>query len=223
MDADHASAGGLHLRVMSMVPKQPARRAAAPGPDARPSPTVLLVIDVVNDLEFPGGRDLRRPALAMARRIAALRTWARRAGVACVFVNDNWGRWRSNWLEIVAACRGTTGWPVVQQLMPRPDDYFVLKPRHSAFHATPLEFLLRQLDARRLVITGLAADSCVLFTAADAYLREYEVVVPADCTAAEKPAWHAAAIRHMARVLKADVRPSTAVFPELATRRATRR
>lgn len=194
-------------------------RAAAPSKAKdhapAPSPTVLLLVDVINDLEFPGGRALLAPARAMAVRLAALRRWARRRGVACVFVNDNWGRWRADWRELVAACRRTTGWPVVRQLLPRPDDYFVLKPRHSAFHATPLEFLLEQLEAERLIITGLSADSCVLFTAGDAYLRQYELIVPSDTTAAEKPSWHAAAMRHVARVLKADVRPSTALMADL--------
>jgi nicotinamidase-related amidase len=196
--------------------------SATSGDDAPPpSPTVLLIIDVINDLEWDGGRALLAPGRAMARRIAALRTWARAAGMACVYVNDNWGRWRADWRELVAACRGTTGWPIVQALAPRPDDYFVLKPRHSAFHATPLEFLLDRLQAERLIITGIAADNCVLFTASDAYLREYELAIPSDCAVAEKPAWHAAAMRHMARVLKADVRPAAKVMADLTARRAS--
>jgi nicotinamidase-related amidase len=170
---------------------------------------VVLLIDVINDLEFDGGDALLAPAKKMAARLARLRAWARRAGHVTIYVNDNWGKWRADWRDIVEACRGTRGWPVVRSLLPERDDYFVLKPRHSAFHATPLDFLLRQLHARRLIITGLSADNCVLFTASDAYLREYELVVPSDCTAAEKPSWHAAAMRHMSRVLKAEVRPST--------------
>ena len=71
----------------------------------------------------------------------------------------------------------------------RPDrrDYFILKPKHSAFFSTPLELLLEHLGARTLILTGLLADSCILFTAQDAHLRGYRVVVPSDCVAAPRP------------------------------------
>lgn len=93
-------------------------------------------------------------------------------------------------------------------LRPRKRDFTILKPRHSAFYATPLNLLLEALKCERLVITGIAADSCVLFSAMDAYLRGYSVWVPQDCIAAESAEGQEGALRQMAKALKADIGPS---------------
>jgi nicotinamidase-related amidase len=169
------------------------------------SPVVLLLVDVINDFEFEGGEDLLEPALAMARCLATLKQRARAARVPCIYSNDNWGRWRSNFQQIVEGCRGTRGWPVAEQLLPDEDDYFVLKAKHSAFYETPLDLLLRHLGATTLVICGIATDNCVLFTASDGYMRDYRIVLPTDCMASEQPEWRDAALVHMERVLKADL------------------
>jgi nicotinamidase-related amidase len=63
-------------------------------------------------------------------------------------------------------------------------DYFMFKPRHSAFFGTPLQSLLGDLGIRRLVLTGITSHQCVLFTAMDAHVREYQLLVPADCVGA---------------------------------------
>jgi nicotinamidase-related amidase len=167
--------------------------------------TALLLVDVINDLEFDGGDALLAPALAAAPRIAALKQRARAAGVPCIYANDNWGRWRSNFHDIVESCRASRGWPVVEQLVPDHDDYFVLKPRHSAFFATPLDLLMRDLGVDHLVLVGFAADNCVQLTASDGYMRGYRITIATDCIASERPAWCAAAVDHMQRVLKAEV------------------
>jgi nicotinamidase-related amidase len=86
----------------------------------------------------------------------------------------------------------------------------LLKPRHSAFLGTPLELLLSQMQVRRLIIVGLAADICIQLTAMDAHLRGYRMWIPADCTAAESPAAKQAALDYMQRILRADIRPSAA-------------
>ena len=88
------------------------------------------------------------------------------------------------------------------------EDVTVLKPRHSAFYCTPLSLLLEQMHTRRLILAGLAADNCVLFTAMEAYVRGYELWVPEDCIAAERDAYRLHALDHMARVLKAETRPA---------------
>lgn len=144
--------------------------------------TALLLIDVLNDMAFEGGEALLPSAMAMADRLEALRREARRRGVPVVYVNDNFGRWRSERSDIVAHCleQGVRGRPVVERLKPGAEDYFVMKPRHSGFYATPLDLLLRHLGADNLVITGITAESCVLFTAADAYVHGYGLVVPED-------------------------------------------
>ena len=170
----------------------------------------LLLIDVINDLEFPGGRKLLVPALRAARRIAALKTHAREIGVPVIYANDNFGRWRSNFADVVQHCLhdGVRGQRIAELLAPKREDYFVLKPKHSAFYSTTLETLLEYLQTKRLILTGFAGDACVLMTAADAYMRDVELYVPSDCTASQSPEENRAALRYMARMLHADTTPS---------------
>jgi nicotinamidase-related amidase len=177
------------------------------------SPTVLLLIDVINDLEFEGGEALLAQALPMAERLAALKGRLHAAGVPAIYVNDNFGRWRSDFRAQLAHCArdGVRGKPLADLLAPAPEDYFVLKPKHSGFFSTTLDTLLEYLRARTLILTGLTADNCVLFTASDAYLRDYQLVVPPDCVASIEPAHTRQALEHMRRVLKADLTPSTAL------------
>lgn len=175
------------------------------------SDTALLLIDVINDLEFPEGEQLLEHALPMADRLLELKCRATRAGVPVIYVNDNFGRWRSDFSAQVEHCLhdGVRGRPIVERLQPGRDDYFVLKPKHSGFFATALELLLRHLGTKRVVVTGLAGNNCVLHTAGDAYLHDFEIVVPADCTASNTKELNDAALELMRVTLKADVRPST--------------
>lgn len=177
------------------------------------SPVALILIDVMNDLEFPGGAELLAHALPMARAIAGLKARARAAGVPCIYANDNFGRWRSDFREIVRHVRedGVRGQPLAELLGPDADDYFVLKPRHSAFFGTSLELLLAHFEARTLVITGVAGNNCVVASATDAYMRGYAVVVPPDAVASERPELNEAALEHMRTVLKAQTPPAAGV------------
>jgi nicotinamidase-related amidase len=175
------------------------------------SPVALVLLDVVNDLTFPGGDRLLRYALPMARRLARLRARVKRAGIPVIYVNDNYGRWQSDFRRLTAHCRepGIRGRPVVELLVPAADDYFVLKPKHSGFYSTTLEVLLAYLGTRTLVLTGMAGNICVLFTANDAYMRDFRLFVPADCVASETPGENRQALQLMRTLLKADVTPST--------------
>jgi nicotinamidase-related amidase len=170
----------------------------------------LLLIDVINDLDFPEGDSLLRFALPMARRLAELKRRAKAARIPSIYVNDNFGRWRSNFTSQVEHClgNGVRGRPVVELLRPEPDDYFVLKPKHSGFFSTTLDLLLRYLQVRTVIVTGLAGNICVLFTANDAYLRDLQVAVPEDCVASNSEEENRTALMQMAKVLKADIRPS---------------
>jgi nicotinamidase-related amidase len=174
------------------------------------SPVALLLIDVINDLEFPEGSALLRHALPMARRLARLKQKARRRGVAVIYVNDNFGRWRSDFKSQVNHClhEGVTGQKIVELLKPDEDDYFVLKPAHSGFFSTTLDLLLKHLQATTVILTGMATNICVLFTASDAYLRGYRIVVPRDCVAANSARLTKEALAHMRAVLKADISTS---------------
>jgi nicotinamidase-related amidase len=173
--------------------------------------TALLLIDVINDLEFDGGDLLLRHALPMSERIAELRDRARQARVPIVYVNDNFGRWRSNFSAQVDHClrEGVRGRDIVRRLRPEADDYFVLKPKHSGFFSTTLDTLLRYLGVRGVVLTGMASNICVLFTANDAYMRDLKIAVPEDCVAANHESDNRTALEQLRKVLKADTRPST--------------
>lgn len=169
------------------------------------SPVALVLIDVINDLDFPGGDRLVPHARSMARHLARLKARAREAGVPVIYANDNFGRWRSDLAAQVKHCLedDVPGREVVRQLLPDQQDYVVLKPKHSAFYATTLDVLLDYLGARTLVLAGIAGDSCVLFTANDAFLRDFELIVARDCVVSQDPEENERALALMERVLKA--------------------
>ena len=188
----------------------PAQNSDLHGNAPDKSDVALLLIDVINDLEFPESDQLLEFALPMARRIAALKQRAKAAGVPVIYVNDNFGRWRSDFRAQVEHCLtdGVRGQPIVELLRPAKDDYFVLKPKHSGFYSTSLDILLDYLQAKTLIVTGIAGNICVLFTANDAYQRDFQLVVPRDCTASNTGEENAAALEQMEHVLKADTRES---------------
>ena len=188
----------------------PARNQDLHGNAPDQSPVALLLIDVINDLEFEGGERELEQAVPMARAIADLKRRAKAAGIPVVYSNDKYGKWQSNFDAIVQHVLedGVRGEPLARLLRPDPDDYFVLKPKHSGFFSTTLDTLLDYLGARTLILTGLAADICVLFTANDAYMRDFYIVVPEDCVAAETEEARSRALELMRSVLKADTTPS---------------
>jgi nicotinamidase-related amidase len=171
--------------------------------------TALLLIDVINDLEFDGGEDLLTYAIPMAHQIYALKQAAKADGMPVIYANDNFGQWRSDFRRLVHYCCNTAvrGQKIAQLLQPDEDDYFVLKPKHSAFYQTNLDVLLKSLGTTSVILTGMAGDICVLFTANDAYMRDLRVIVPADCIASENAENNQQVLTLMQRVLKADITP----------------
>jgi len=175
--------------------------------------TALLLVDVINDLEFRTGDKLLRHALPAAKRLAALAKRARRAAMPVIYANDNFGHWRSDFSAIVRHCldENVRGRPIAELLAPERDDYFILKPKHSAFFSTALEPLLHSLGIKTLILAGFAGDICVLFTAHDAHMREYELIVPSDGIASEDPASNRWALEHMRRFLHVQTRPAARI------------
>ncbi len=176
----------------------------------------LLIIDVINDLEFEGGEQLLPAALTMAQQLARLKRRVKKQRIPVIYANDNFGRWQSDFQRLLKHCLEdeVRGREIVKLLQPEADDYFVLKPKHSGFFSTTLDTLLRYLGTKTLIITGIATDICVLFTANDAYMRDFKLIVPADCVAAEDAEENKRALSHIQRVLKADIRPSTEITIE---------
>lgn len=171
----------------------------------------LLLIDVINDFEFKNGETMFEHALPAAHNIHRLIKRVKHADLPVLYVNDNFGKWQNDFQATIAHCLSPSvrGQAIVRLLQPTDDDYFVLKPKHSAFYSTTLELLLKQLEVDTLLMCGFSTDICLLLSAGDAYMREYKLFIPPDCTASASPEDHQYAVDYMARVFKADTRMST--------------
>jgi nicotinamidase-related amidase len=178
-----------------------------------PGGTALLIIDMINDLDFDGSQPLREAARGAADAILKLRDAADRARVPVIYVNDNYDQWHSDRNRLIdrALGSGTVSDEIVTRLQPRDDDFFVIKPQFSGFYATNLQVLLPRLKASRLILTGVAADICVMFTAADAHMRDYELWVPEDAVASLAPERTAWALDIMKQTMGAEVRSTEAL------------
>ncbi len=174
------------------------------------SPAVLILVDVINHFEFPDGEKILRQALPIAPRLARLKKRAHAAGMSSIYVNDNFGQWRSDASKLLEYCvrPEAMGKSFVEQIQPDKNDYFVLKPMHSGFYQTPLEVLLRYLEASTLVLCGLTTNSCIVCTAHDAKMREFKLFVPPDCSAARTVKEHRQAIEHIRTMTDAKVAQS---------------
>jgi nicotinamidase-related amidase len=180
--------------------------------------TALVIVDMISTWDFEGADRLAPAAAAIASAIGALKQRCIAVGVPVIFVNDNRGRWRSEFRELVRLSReNATGARIAQSLAPSDDDYSVLKPKHSVFYATPLDLLLRHLRVRRLIVTGVASDQCIVMSAAEARMRDYDVVVPADAVAAQSAERNDLALRQLAQSHGIATTPSSQV--ELPARR----
>ena len=183
----------------------PAKNEDLHGSAPDKSQTALLLIDVINDLEFPEADQMVDAAVEMARNLLRLKRRAKEAGVPAIYVNDNFGKWKSDFRRTIEHCAGAEvrGREVSEMLRPDEDDYFVLKPKHSGFFSSTLETLLRYLGAETLILTGIAGNFCVLFTANDAYMRDYHLIVPRDCTVSNTSKENEEALKLMRKFLKA--------------------
>jgi nicotinamidase-related amidase len=190
------------------------------------SAAALILVDVINHFEFPDGARLLKNAFPIAPRLARLKERARRAGIPAIYVNDNFGQWRSNASKLLEYCLRpeAPGRDFVARLEPDDEDYLVLKPMHSAFYQSPLDVLLRHLGATSLILGGLATNSCIVCTAHDANMREFGLFVPSDCSAARSRREHLQAIEHVKAMTDANVLRSSALHLEkLAKGRAERK
>jgi nicotinamidase-related amidase len=171
----------------------------------------LILVDFINLFDFEHSEKLAARAVEAAKRTAVLKERVKAAGIACIYANDNFGHWRSEFSKLVEECLAKPGAPatIARLLKPDRDDYSILKPRHSVFYQTPLEFLLEELEISSLIVTGLSTDMCVFASAQDAYVRKYKLWIPSDCVAADTAEHEREALDQMQRTLKADIRPST--------------
>lgn len=178
----------------------------------RPHGSVLLLVDFINHFDFEGAEKLAPRAVRAARAAARLKADMMRKGCVCIYANDNFGEWQMEFSALVreAEARQGASREIVRVLRPGKHDLSVLKPRHSAFYGTPLEFLLQELNASTLVIAGIAVDMCVSATAQDAYMRKFKLRIPANCVAGFSRAHERGALAAMERTMKADIAPYAA-------------
>lgn len=173
-----------------------------------PVPVALLLIDVLTTFDFPDGDAILRGALAMRDPLVRLKRRARAEGIPVLYVNDNFGDWRSEKEVLIGRCLEAKGAEFVRPLLPDSEDYFVLKPLHSGFYMTPLEVLLLHLEVETLILTGLTSNSCITVTAHDANMRGYDVILPPDCSCARNADEHRQALAQLEAMAGAKLRPS---------------
>src|SRR6266513_1831031 len=184
----------------------------------------LLLVDVINDFDFPEAVQLLKYARPIARKLLRLKRRVQKVGVPVIYVNDNFGRWKSDFRRTVDHCaRHGRGRDVVKLLQPGKSDYFVLKPKHSAFFSTTLDTLLRYLETQALILTGIAGNFCVLFTANDAYMRDFKLFVPSDCTVSNTKKKNDSALALMRKFLKADTRSSSGIVLRAPQKKSQKR
>ena len=181
-----------------------------------PVPLALLLIDVLTTFQFPDGDAILRGALRMRDALVRLKQRARAAHIPVLYVNDNFGDWRSEKEVLMGRCLESKGAQFVQPLLPDGEDYFVLKPMHSAFYMSPLEVLLQHLQVEALILTGLTSNSCITVTAHDANMRGFDIYIPSDCSCARSEKEHAQALGQLNEMVGANIGRSTSLkLPKL--------
>lgn len=181
-----------------------------------PVPAALLMIDVLTTFHFPDGSAILRGAMKIRDALTKLKARARAAGIPVLYVNDNFGDWRSEKEVLMGRCLEAKGAQFVRPLLPDSEDYFVLKPMHSAFYMTPLEVLLEHLQVETLILTGLTTNSCITVTAHDANMRGFNIFVPADCSSTRNSEEHRQALAQLKAMAGADItRSSSLRLPKL--------
>jgi len=174
------------------------------------APVVLLIVDVLNDLNFPDNSALLKGASTLAKNIATLKKRCKGADIPTIYVNDNYGKWRSDLIAVLQHCLRpeSAGLPLVERLLPAADDYVVLKPKHSIFYATPLDTLLSYFLVKTVILAGLTTSACILSSAAEIFIRDLKLFVPSDCVAGLHQRDHRQALELMRKSFHADTAPS---------------
>lgn len=184
------------------------RSPKTPSKDQEGNRAALLIIDMVSCFDFEGADILQPKALKAAQAVRHLKDVFERKSWPIIYVNDNFGEWHSERSRLIARALEHEN-PVTALLRPAAADFFIIKPQFSGFYATNLQVLLPKLSVRHLIITGIATDICVLFTAADAHMRDYTMWIPEDAVAAqsdEKGRW---ALDTMAQSMDAETAATT--------------
>jgi nicotinamidase-related amidase len=167
--------------------------------------TALIVIDMLNPYDHADADELAANVEGMVEPLAELIARAREAEVEVIYVNDNYGDFAASRNDLVQRALAGRHRELVEPIVPPDDCAFLPKVRHSAFYSTTLEYLLRQREVTSVILTGQVTEQCILYTALDAYVRHFDVCVPHDAVAPIDPELGEAALRMMARNMRAEV------------------
>lgn len=171
--------------------------------------TALLIIDMINTLDFPEGKALLKNALPVAENIRKLKAKLKKKNVPVIYLNDHYGHWRDDWKAVYDYCTDEKfiGKKLSEILRPDEDDYFLLKPKHSGFFGTQLDILLKDLGVKKLIMTGVAGNVCILFTVNDAHMREFEIHVPENGIASNTKRDNSYALNQFENVFGIETKP----------------
>ncbi|MFJ4834451.1 cysteine hydrolase family protein [Streptomyces sp. NPDC088747] len=170
--------------------------------------TALIVIDMINTYGHDDA-DLLVPSVAKTiPALSRLLERARSAEAPVIYVNDNFGEWRSHHGELLDQALAGPHADLVEPVRPDDKSLFVVKVRHSIFYETPLTYLLAQQDIGHVVLCGQVTEQCVLYSALDAHIRHLRVTIPEDAVAHIHADLADAALRMMRRNMDADIRPA---------------
>jgi nicotinamidase-related amidase len=167
--------------------------------------SAVVVIDMINTYRHPDAELLVPSVREAVPRLVGLLERARKQDVPVIYVNDNFGEWRSHHGEILDEALAGPHADLVEPVRPDADSLFVVKARHSAFYETPLAYLLRQLEVGRVVLCGQVTEQCVLYSALDAHIRHLKVAVVRDAVAHIHPGLADAALEMMRRNMSAEI------------------
>ncbi|MEJ9233160.1 isochorismatase family cysteine hydrolase [Peribacillus butanolivorans] len=168
----------------------------------------LLIIDIINDFNFNHGDMLLEHTKLIIEPILKLKKHMKEKGFPIIYINDHYDLWQADFDKIIDTCKNTGNAQLIEKIKPQKDEFFLIKPKHSAFYGTALNTLLKQLKVETLILTGIAGNICVLFTANDAYMREYQLWIPEDCIASASKEDNLYALTMMNHVLKASTQKS---------------
>jgi nicotinamidase-related amidase len=176
------------------------------------SKSALLIIDILNPFDFEHGGTLAKHTKKIVEPLKALRSACHQKKIPVIYINDHYNLWQADFKKIYEKCLNDMSQPVIEPLTPAQDDYFLIKPKHSAFYGTALNTLLHSLKVETLILSGIAGNICVLFTANDAYMREFNLVIPENCIASVSDDDNQYAVEMMKNVLKAEIIDSGSLF-----------
>jgi len=164
---------------------------------------VLMIIDMQNDfiaddaaIQNPGGKEL-------IPNIQKMKKWAYENDVPVFYTKEEHNKKKTDFgMELERnepehCVEGTKGVEIIEELTPEERDYVIIKRRYSSFYLSDLEILLRGLNKKALIVTGVSTNVCVFGTVLDAHQRDMRSVVLSDCVAGTSVDLHEAFLKNI--------------------------